>query len=110
MDVVSITGLSVAGMAFGVVCARSDGMENRPNEGLIGMTFGSIAQSRGSTFFESLIAQRKVPAPLFSVHLSGQALPYVFKIISLRACSGTNLQVINRCALVVSIRVAPLVP
>ena len=70
MDVVSIAGLSVAGLAFGAVSARSDGMENQPNEGLIGMAFGSIAQSRSPTFFESLIAQRKVPAPLFSVHLS----------------------------------------
>jgi len=34
------------------------------------MAFGTIAQSRRATFFESLIAQRKIPAPLFSVHLS----------------------------------------
>ena len=74
------------------------------------MAFGSIAQSRSPTFFESLVAQRKVPAPLFSVHLPRQALPYVLKIISLRACSGANLQVINRCALVVLIQVAQLVP
>jgi hypothetical protein len=67
---VSIAGLSIAGLAFGAVNARSDGMEKQPNEGLIGMAFGTIAQSRRSTFFESLIAQRKVPAPLFSVHLS----------------------------------------
>ena len=38
--------------------------------GLIRMAFGTIAQSRRPTFFESLIAQRKLPAPLFSVHLS----------------------------------------
>lgn len=69
-DVVSIAGLSIAGLVFGAVNARSDGMEKQPNEGLIGMAFGTIAQSRRSTFFESLIAQRKVPAPLFSVHLS----------------------------------------
>lgn len=62
--------MSVAGQAFGAVSARSDGMERLPNDGLIGMAFGTIAQSRRSTFFESLIAQRKLPAPLFSVHLS----------------------------------------
>ena len=45
-------------------------MDRQPNDGLIGMAFGTIAQSRRSTFFESLIAQRKLAAPLFSVHLS----------------------------------------
>jgi len=69
-DVVSIAGLTVAGQAFGAVSARSDNMDKQPNDGLIGMAFGTIAQSRRPTFFESLIAQRKLPAPLFSVHLS----------------------------------------
>ncbi|KAH9036753.1 acid protease [Lactarius deliciosus] len=69
-DVVSIAGLSVADQAFGAVSARSDDMDKQPNDGLIGMAFGTIAQSRRATFFESLIAQRKLAAPLFSVHLS----------------------------------------
>ena len=71
-DVVSIAGLTVAGQAFGAVGARSDEMDKQPNDGLIGLAFGTIAQSRRPTFFESLIAQRKLPAPLFSVHLSRQ--------------------------------------
>ncbi|KAH8994700.1 acid protease [Lactarius hatsudake] len=69
-DVVSIAGLAVADQAFGAVGARSDEMDKQPNDGLIGMAFGTIAQSRRATFFESLIAQRKLAAPLFSVHLS----------------------------------------
>ncbi|KAH9033129.1 acid protease [Lactarius hengduanensis] len=69
-DVVSIAGLAVADQAFGAVSARSDDMDTRPNDGLIGMAFGTIAQSRRATFFESLIARRKLAAPLFSVHLS----------------------------------------
>ncbi|KAH9062437.1 aspartic peptidase domain-containing protein [Lactarius vividus] len=69
-DVVSIAGLAVADQAFGAVGARSDDMDKQPNDGLIGMAFGTIAQSRRATFFESLIAQRKLAAPLFSVHLS----------------------------------------
>ncbi|KAI9457083.1 acid protease [Lactarius psammicola] len=70
MDVVSIAGLTVADQAFGAISARSDDMDRQPNDGLIGMAFGTIAQSRRPTFFESLIAQRKLAAPLFSVHLS----------------------------------------
>ncbi len=69
-DVVSIAGLTVAGQAFGAVSARLDDMDKQPSDGLIGMAFGTIAQSRRPTFFESLIAQRKLPAPLFSMHLS----------------------------------------
>lgn len=34
------------------------------------MAFGTIAQSKKPTFFENLIEQKKVAAPLFSVHLT----------------------------------------
>lgn len=49
---------------------KSDEFNRQPNDGLIGMAFGTIAQSRQSTFFENLIKERKLAAPLFSVHLS----------------------------------------
>ena len=42
----------------------------QPNDGLIGMAFGTIAQSRQLTFFENLIKEHNIAAPLFSVHLS----------------------------------------
>ncbi|KAI0288149.1 aspartic peptidase domain-containing protein [Russula brevipes] len=43
---------------------------NSTERRLIGMAFGTIAQSRQPTFFENLIKQREVAAPLFSVHLT----------------------------------------
>jgi len=69
-DVVALAGLTVPNQAFGAVSARSGEMDRLPNDGLLGMAFGSIAQSRRRPFFENLVAQAKVPAPLFSVHLS----------------------------------------
>jgi hypothetical protein len=69
-DVVSIAGLTVTGQAFGSVNNQSDEFGKQPNDGLIGMAFGTIAQSRQPTFFENLIKERKITAPLFSVHLS----------------------------------------
>jgi len=69
-DVVSVAGLIVAGQAFLSVNNKSDEFNRQPNDGLIGMAFGTIAQSRQPTFFENLIRERKLAAPLFSVHLS----------------------------------------
>jgi hypothetical protein len=67
---VSTAGLTVASQAFGSVNNKSDEFNKQPNDGLIGMAFGTIAQSRQATFFENLIKERKLAAPLFSVHLS----------------------------------------
>lgn len=69
-DVVSVAGLTVADQAFISVNNKSDEFNRQPNDGLIGMAFGSIAQSHQPTFFENLIKERKLAAPHFSVHLS----------------------------------------
>jgi Eukaryotic aspartyl protease len=69
-DTVSIAGLTVAGQTFGAVNNQSGEFGRQPNDGLIGMAFGTIAQCRQPTFFENLIKARALPAPLFSIHLS----------------------------------------
>ena len=69
-DVVSIAGLTIADQAFGLVNNQSDEFGKQPNDGLIGMAFGTIAQCRQPTFFENLIKERKIAAPLFSIHLA----------------------------------------
>ena len=69
-DVVSIAGMTVANQAFGSISNKSDEFDKQPNDGLIGMAFGTIAQSRQPTYFENLIKEYKLSAPLFSVHLS----------------------------------------
>ncbi|KAF7980778.1 hypothetical protein HWV62_36837 [Athelia sp. TMB] len=69
-DVVSIGSLAISSQYFGAVSQESDDFNDSPNDGLIGMAFGTIASSKKPTFFENLIAQKKVAAPLFSVHLT----------------------------------------
>jgi hypothetical protein len=69
-DTVSIAELSVANQAFGAVNNQSGEFGKQPNDGLIGMAFGTIAQCQQPTFFENLIKAHALPAPLFSVHLS----------------------------------------
>jgi hypothetical protein len=68
--VVSIGSLAVAAQTFGAVSYESDDFNDAPNDGLIGLAFGTIAQSKKPTFFENLIEAKKVAAPLFSVHLT----------------------------------------
>jgi Eukaryotic aspartyl protease len=69
-DVVSVGGLSVQEQVFGAVTQTSDDFSGFPNDGILGMAFSTIATSKQPTFFETLIADRKLAAPLFSVHLA----------------------------------------
>jgi len=104
-DTVSIAGLTVAGQAWGAVSNKSDEFSKLPNDGLIGMAFGTIAQSRRPTFFENLIKEQKIVAPLFSVHLSrhersGSSVRFfICGQLSKRRCRAVSPA--DRCALVV---------
>lgn len=69
-DVVSVGSLAVSNQAFGAASRESDDFNDSPNDGLMGLAFGTIAQSKKPTFFENLIEAKTVAAPLFSVHLS----------------------------------------
>ncbi|KAI0046080.1 acid protease [Auriscalpium vulgare] len=71
-DTVTIAGMTVARQAFGAVDQESNQFQDDPNNGLIGMAFGTIATSRQPTFFENLIKQRSLDQPMFSVHLARQ--------------------------------------
>ncbi|KAI0313898.1 aspartic peptidase domain-containing protein [Amylostereum chailletii] len=68
-DVVSVAGLTVSSQGFGAVSSESSDFDDQPNDGLIGMAFGTIAQSRRATVFEGLIKERAVKSPLFGIHL-----------------------------------------
>jgi hypothetical protein len=120
-DVVSTAGLTVANQAFGSVTNKSDEFNKQPNDGLIGMAFGTIAQSRQPTFFENLIKERKLAAPLFSVHLSrheerGSSVRVLFCVIVPpgHPCPAFFERVLmlvpNRCASAASIPSGPPVP
>jgi hypothetical protein len=69
-DVVSVGSLAIAAQSFGAVSHETEDFNDAPNDGLIGLAFGTIAQSKKPTFFENLIEAKKVAAPLFSVHLT----------------------------------------
>jgi hypothetical protein len=65
-----MAGLTVEDQAFGAVNSESSDFTDYPNDGLLGMAFGTIAQSKKPTFFENLMQEKKLVAPLFSVHLA----------------------------------------
>lgn len=69
-DIVSIGNLAVSNQVFGAASRESDDFNDAPNDGLMGLAFGTIAQSKKPTFFENLIEAKSVAEPLFSVHLS----------------------------------------
>jgi hypothetical protein len=108
-DVVSIAGLTIAGQAFGLPNNESVEFSKQANDGLIGMAFGTIAQSRQPTFFENLIKEHKIAAPLFSVHLSrheerGSSVRILFAF----SCIGLLTWFYsNRCVLAVSTTTGP---
>lgn len=69
-DVVSIHELTITDQSFGAVTSESDDFDFYPNSGLIGLAFSSIAASGRPTFFERLIRDKQLAAPIFSVHLT----------------------------------------
>lgn len=69
-ETVTLGGLTVHEQTFGGAYRVSDNFNDFPNDGLIGLAFGSIAKSRSRTFFENLILQGQVKRRLFSVHLT----------------------------------------
>lgn len=66
----SVGGLTVQTQTLGAVNRESDDFQDYPNNGLLGLAFGSIASSGKPTFFENLMSERQLAAPLFSVHLA----------------------------------------
>ena len=68
-DVVSVAGLTVSSQYFGAVTQESSDFSDEPNDGLIGMAFGTIATSGKPTVFEGLINEGAVRSPLFGIHL-----------------------------------------
>ncbi|KAH7919356.1 acid protease [Leucogyrophana mollusca] len=69
-DTVTVGSLPATSQYFGAVSQVSDDFNDTPSDGLIGLAFGSIASSRHPTFFETLMTQRRVAAPLFSIFLA----------------------------------------
>ncbi|KAJ3499805.1 hypothetical protein NLJ89_g10055 [Agrocybe chaxingu] len=69
-DVVSIQSLSVQNQAFGAASRVSDDFNGYPNSGLLGLAFSTIAASKQPTFFENLIRNKQLAAPIFSVYLA----------------------------------------
>lgn len=68
-DTVSIGTLSSARQAFGAVKSETEDFYDAPSDGLLGLAFGSIAQSKQPTFFENLMTTRQVASGAFAVHL-----------------------------------------
>ena len=67
-DTVSLGQLKVYNQSFGAVSSVSDNFAYAPNDGLVGMAFGTISNSQQPTFFENVIPQ--LAAPLFSVYMT----------------------------------------
>ncbi|KAI0355595.1 acid protease [Trametes cingulata] len=70
VDSVAVGPAMVPKQTFCAVHKVSDDLDEEPNSGLLGLAFGSIAQSGKPTFFENLLAEKKLAASVFSVHLT----------------------------------------
>ncbi|KAI0949197.1 hypothetical protein AcW1_008881 [Taiwanofungus camphoratus] len=69
-DAVQVGNLVVPEQAFCAVSSESNDFYDEPSDGLLGLAFGSIAQSKRPTFFENLMESKQLAAGAFSVHLA----------------------------------------
>ncbi|KIY74371.1 acid protease [Cylindrobasidium torrendii FP15055 ss-10] len=68
-DTVHIAGMSVTNQSFGAVDRLTADFNEYPNDGLLGMAFGTISRTRAETVFENLMRQGQIQDPMFSIHL-----------------------------------------
>ncbi|KAI8972245.1 aspartic peptidase domain-containing protein [Trametes punicea] len=69
-DTVAVGPVGVSHQTFCAAHTVSDDFDEEPSSGLLGLAFGSIAESGKPTFFENLLAEKKLAASVFSVHLT----------------------------------------
>ncbi|KAK0455067.1 aspartic peptidase domain-containing protein [Armillaria borealis] len=69
-ETVMLAGVTVQNQTFGAVSRTTDDFNYFPNDGLLGMAFGSIARCKQPTLFENMMAAGLVEARMFSVHLT----------------------------------------
>ncbi|KIO26674.1 hypothetical protein M407DRAFT_74234, partial [Tulasnella calospora MUT 4182] len=70
-ETISVGTLSVVNQAFAVVTASTDHFD-RPNSGLMGLAFESIAQTKATPWFFNLANQGSLASNLFSFYLTRQ--------------------------------------
>ncbi|KAJ3751730.1 aspartic peptidase domain-containing protein [Lentinula raphanica] len=63
-DTVTIAGASIHNQTFGVIYRASQDFEEYPNDGILGMAFGTIAQSRGLTLCWGCYDPTKATGPI----------------------------------------------
>lgn len=70
-DTVSLGGLVATNQAVVAAAQYSEGfaIDNSPPDGLLGMAFESIANTRSSPVFQTLVSQGKVTSPVFGFTL-----------------------------------------
>lgn len=78
-DGVAVAGLSITNQTFSPVnvmspsFANPDGGSGYPADGIAGMGFPALSQTRSSPFFQTLVSQHKVPASIFSFRLASSS-------------------------------------
>ncbi|KAI0690105.1 aspartic peptidase domain-containing protein [Cytidiella melzeri] len=69
-DTVALGGLAVDQQKFVAVRSESEDFMDYPSSGLLGLAFQSISRMNAPNFFENLLSSRKLPAGIFSMHLT----------------------------------------
>ncbi|XP_071332155.1 pepsin A-like [Trachinotus anak] len=72
-DTVEVGGISVANQVFGISQTEAPFMAHMQADGILGLAFQSIASDNVVPVFDSMVNQRLVSEPLFSVYLSGNS-------------------------------------
>lgn len=69
-DLVQMAGFSVSNQVFGVCDVVSDGLLTSPVSGLLGLAFETIATSKATPFWQTLVAQGAWDAPVMGFYLT----------------------------------------
>ncbi|XP_035501989.2 pepsin A [Scophthalmus maximus] len=72
-DTVEVGGISVANQVFGLSQTEAPFMAHMLADGILGLAFQTIASDNVVPVFDSMVQQKLVSQPLFSVYLSSQS-------------------------------------
>jgi len=69
-DVVTVAGLTATNQTLGAATNYDSSFRDLPSDGLMGLAWPNISSFRATSFFNTLISQRKVAAQIFSFYLA----------------------------------------
>ena len=86
-DVVQMAGFSVSNQVFATCDLVSSGLLSSPVSGLMGLAFQTIAASKATPFWQTLVSQGAWDEPVMAFYLSRYVRRWISKTTDLTICA-----------------------